>query len=230
VIDHVTIRVPDFDAGRAFYGRTLELLSGPEPVEGGGFVEWADFSLTEETPDRPVTQRLHVGFHAESPQLVDAWWEAMTAAGAASDGAPGQRPAYGPDYYGAFVLDASGNSVEAVSNGPRRQPGVVDHLWLRVRSLEAASRFYEAVCPAVSHTVERYEGRTQVRGAGATFSLVEGQPTAGLHLAFEAPDRETVDAFHRAGVAAGYVSNGEPGERPEYHRGYYAAYLLDPDK
>jgi len=229
VIDHVTIRVPDFDAGRAFYGRALQLLGGPEPVEGGGFVEWADFSLTEETSDRPVTRRLHVGFYAESPQVVDGWWEAMTAAGAASDGAPGPRPGYGPDYYGAFVLDAAGNSVEAVHDGPRRQPGVIDHLWLRVRSLEAASCFYEAVCPVVSHTVERYEGRTQVRGSGATFSLVEGPPTEGLHLAFAADGVATVEAFHRAGVESGYTSNGGPGERPEYHPGYYGAFLLDPD-
>ena len=102
---------------------------------------------------------------------------------------PARGPAYGPDYYGAFVLDAAGNSVEAVHNGPRRQPGVIDHLWLRTRDLEAASRFYEAVCPAVDHTVERYEGRTQIRGSGATFSLVEGPPTENLHLAFEARER-----------------------------------------
>ena len=38
-----------------------------------------------------------------------------------------------------------------------------------------------------------------------------------------------VEAFHRAGVEAGYVSNGEPGERPEYHPGYIGAFLLDPD-
>jgi hypothetical protein len=38
-----------------------------------------------------------------------------------------------------------------------------------------------------------------------------------------------VDLFHRAGVRAGYASNGGPGERPEYHPGYYGAFLLDPD-
>ena len=89
--------------------------------------------------------------------------------------------------------------------------------------------FYEAVCPAVDHTVERYDGRTQIRGSGATFSIVEGPPTENLHLAFAAPDRETVAAFHRAGIDAGFASNGEPGERPVYHPGYYAAFLTDPD-
>jgi catechol 2,3-dioxygenase-like lactoylglutathione lyase family enzyme len=229
VLDHVTIRLPAFAEARAFYGRAFELLGGPEPVEGGGFVEWNDFSLTEQTPDRPATRRLHLAFYAESPQLVEAWWEAMTAAGAESDGAPGPRPAYGPLYHGAFVLDAAGNSVEAVHDGARRQPGVVDHLWVRVRSLDASTRFYEAVCPTVGHTVVRHAGRTQVSGPGATFSLVEGPPTEGLHLAFAAGGLADVEEFHRAGVGAGYASNGEPGERPEYHSGYYGSFLLDPD-
>jgi catechol 2,3-dioxygenase-like lactoylglutathione lyase family enzyme len=85
------------------------------------------------------------------------------------------------------------------------------------------------VCPAVDHTVERYVGRTQIRGSGATFSLVEGPPTENLHLAFEARNGQMVADFHRAGIAAGYASNGEPGERPEYHPGYIGAFLLDPD-
>jgi len=229
VIDHVGIRLPDLRAARAFYARTLELLDGPEPFEGGGFVEWNDFAIGQETAERPTTRHLHIGFRADSARQVDDWWHAMIELGHPDGGPPGPRPAYGPGYYGAFISDPAGNSVEAVNNGARRQPGVIDHLWFRTRSLEDASRFYEAVCPTVAHTVERYEGRTQIRGSGATFSIVEGQPTENLHLAFEAPDRDTVDAFHRAGTQAGYASNGAPGERPEYHPGYYGAFLLDPD-
>ncbi len=153
----------------------------------------------------------------------------MTHAGHESDGAPGPRPAYGPDYYGGFVIDPGGNSIEAVHNGPRRQPGVIDHLWLRTRFLQDATRFYETVCPTVAHTVERYDGRIQIRGSGATFSIVEGDPTENLHLAFEATDKGPVEAFHQAGIDAGYASNGAPGERPEYHPGYYGSFLTDPD-
>jgi catechol 2,3-dioxygenase-like lactoylglutathione lyase family enzyme len=53
--------------------------------------------------------------------------------------------------------------------------------------------------------------------------------TENVHFAFPAPDRETVVAFFEAATAAGYASNGAPGERPQYHSGYYAAYVLDPD-
>jgi catechol 2,3-dioxygenase-like lactoylglutathione lyase family enzyme len=55
-----------------------------------------------------------------------------------------------------------------------------------------------------------------------------GSPTENLHVAFEATDNATVDAFHRELTAAGYRDNGRPGER-DYHPGYYGAFVLDPD-
>jgi catechol 2,3-dioxygenase-like lactoylglutathione lyase family enzyme len=228
MIDHVTIRVPDLDEAVRFYGRAIELVDGPTPDQGSTFPDWGDFSLTEADDTHPVTERLHIGFRADSTRQVDDWWHAMVEAGYPSDGEPGPRPQYSPDYYGAFVLDAAGNSVEAMTSGPRKQSGVLDHLWLRSGDLEAMTRFYETVSLA-GHYVTRHEGRTAIRGDGATFSIVGGAPTVGLHLAFAAPDQAAVDAFHRAGVEAGYASNGAPGERPEYHPGYYGAFLLDPN-
>ncbi|MDQ1730743.1 MAG: hypothetical protein QOK10_902 [Pseudonocardiales bacterium] len=65
--------------------------------------------------------------------------------------------------------------------------------------------------------------------AGGSFSLVRGEPTEHVHLAFPALDDATVEAFHRVATAAGYRDNGGPGERPEYHAGYYGAFVLDPD-
>lgn len=56
----------------------------------------------------------------------------------------------------------------------------------------------------------------------------QGALTGRHHLAFQAKDRATVDAFHRAGLLHGGRDNGGPGERP-YHSGYYAAFALDPD-
>jgi catechol 2,3-dioxygenase-like lactoylglutathione lyase family enzyme len=146
------------------------------------------------------------------------------------DGQPGPRPQYGPDYYGGFVLDPDGNSAEAVHNGPPPSEGrVLDHLWLRVRSLADSRRFFETFAPVLGYAVRPLPDRVQIRTSGATFSVLEGEPTENVHLAFAAPDRATVDSFHRAGLDAGFASLGEPGERPEYHPGYYGAYLADPD-
>jgi catechol 2,3-dioxygenase-like lactoylglutathione lyase family enzyme len=56
-----------------------------------------------------------------------------------------------------------------------------------------------------------------------------GRLTGRHHLAFQAKDRATVDRFYQAGLEAGGRDNGGPGERSNYHPGYYAAFLLDPD-
>jgi catechol 2,3-dioxygenase-like lactoylglutathione lyase family enzyme len=69
----------------------------------------------------------------------------------------------------------------------------------------------------------------QFTGDGGSFSLVAGTPTQHVHLAFGTNDDAAVAAFHDAATAAGYRDNGAPGERPEYHAGYYAAFVLDPD-
>ena len=66
------------------------------------------------------------------------------------------------------------------------------------------------------------------KGEGASFSVLRGEPTENVHVAFTAPDSETVDEFHRIALAAGYRDNGAPGER-RYHPGYYGAFVLDPD-
>jgi catechol 2,3-dioxygenase-like lactoylglutathione lyase family enzyme len=57
----------------------------------------------------------------------------------------------------------------------------------------------------------------------------EGRLKATLHVAIAADDRDTVDAFHRAALAAGGHDNGAPGVRPQYHPNYYGAFVLDPD-
>jgi catechol 2,3-dioxygenase-like lactoylglutathione lyase family enzyme len=69
----------------------------------------------------------------------------------------------------------------------------------------------------------------QFVGEGATCSFIDGRPlTEHVHLAFPASDDATVDAFHRAALAAGCRDNGGPGERAVYHPGYYGAFVIDP--
>jgi catechol 2,3-dioxygenase-like lactoylglutathione lyase family enzyme len=61
------------------------------------------------------------------------------------------------------------------------------------------------------------------------FWVARRDPVGPAHVAFTAPDRATVDAFHAAGLAAGGTDNGPPGIREHYHPTYYAAFVLDPD-
>jgi catechol 2,3-dioxygenase-like lactoylglutathione lyase family enzyme len=230
VFDHVTIRASERAASERFYDTVLATLCIEKTHSGDGFVQWDDFSLARAEDEHPVTRRLHVGFVAPSRAHVDEFWRAGVEAGYRDDGPPGPRPQYLEDYYGAFLLDPDGNSAEAVHHGDRRSGGNVDHVWIRVADVEGSKRFYEAVAP---HARFRLATDTPERasfdaGAG-TFSVVSGEPTVGLHMAFPARDDTTVAAFHRAAVEAGYRDNGAPGERAVYHPGYYAAFVLDPD-
>jgi catechol 2,3-dioxygenase-like lactoylglutathione lyase family enzyme len=106
----------------------------------------------------------------------------------------------------------------------------VDHLTLRVGDVEASRRFYAAaLAPWGSHEVEGDWGVSFGPPGSEDVAIAEGEPSAPIHLALSAPDRETVERFYEAALAAGGRDNGAPGERPQYHAGYYAAYVLDPD-
>ncbi len=105
---------------------------------------------------------------------------------------------------------------------------LIDHIHLRAADLAATARFYRAVFETLGIPLladdERHlacdELWIDARGDAAEASHV--------HLAFQAANREAVHRFHAAGLATGGRDNGPPGER-SYHRGYYAAFLLDPD-
>jgi catechol 2,3-dioxygenase-like lactoylglutathione lyase family enzyme len=230
VFDHVTIRVSDRVASQRFYDRVLQTLAIDTTYSDRRFAEWDDFSLTTADEGNPLTRRLHVGFVAPSREHVDRFWRAGTEAGYRDDGAPGPRPEYGDDYYGAFLLDPDGNSAEAVHHDRVRPPGHIDHLWIRVADRAAAQHFYATIAPYTGFALQDDRERSHFAGAGGSFSLVPDTPTTEhVHLAFPARENSTVDAFHRAATEAGYRDHGAPGERAHYHPGYYAAYVLDPD-
>ncbi|WP_196260194.1 VOC family protein [Pelagibacterium limicola] len=103
---------------------------------------------------------------------------------------------------------------------------LIDHLHLRVADLEKSRAFYRAVLEAlgrdITYETEHFFAADELLvDAAADYS-------SRCHLAFQAPDRETVARFHEVGLANGGTDNGAPGERA-YHPGYYAAYFLDPD-
>src|SRR5215207_10180315 len=230
MFDHVTIRVADRAASERFYDTVLPALGLDETYRTETVSQYDDFMLAAADPANPRTQRLHIGFSAPSREQVDAFWRAGTEAGYTDDGAPGPRPQYRDDYYGAFLLDPDGNSAEAVHHGALRQGGVVDHLWIRVRDVATSKAFYETVAPHAGLRL-RHDSpdRAQFVGVSGSFSVVAGTPTEHVHMAFPADDNATVERFHQAAIEAGYRDNGPPRERPIYHHGYYGAYVLDPD-
>ena len=110
---------------------------------------------------------------------------------------------------------------------------LVDHLQLVVADLAASRRFYGAVMDVLGIPLGG-EADSQFWIDELFVSSPDGPEAAGKltgrhHLAFQAKDRGAVDAFHQAGLAAGGRDNGPPGLRPQYHPGYYAAFLIDPD-
>jgi len=110
---------------------------------------------------------------------------------------------------------------------------LIDHIQLIVRDIEASRRFYEAVFAAIEIPIAG-EGKDFFWADELFVSTADSEAAAGKltgrhHIAFQAKNRAMVDAFYAAGIEAGGVDNGKPGERERYHPGYYAAFLLDPD-
>jgi catechol 2,3-dioxygenase-like lactoylglutathione lyase family enzyme len=105
---------------------------------------------------------------------------------------------------------------------------LIDHVHLRARNFAATRYFYEHALAALGFRIEQQgQGWFQVDELFVDAADARTIPTH-IHLAFQARDRDMVDAFYKAALAAGGSDNGKPGERP-YHPGYYAAFVLDPD-
>ncbi|EHS54141.1 Glyoxalase/bleomycin resistance protein/dioxygenase [Rhizobium sp. PDO1-076] len=109
---------------------------------------------------------------------------------------------------------------------------LIDHIQLVVRDLPASRRFYAAIFEVLGVPIggetEDYFWADELFVSTADSDAALGKLTGRHHLAFQAADAAMVDAAHAAGLRAGGMDNGAPGERP-YHPGYYAAFLLDPD-
>ncbi|EKF20367.1 VOC family protein [Nitratireductor pacificus] len=126
MIDHIGIEVADFERARTFYDKAMAPLGASllmmVPAEFTGGRKVGGYGR-----DRPVywlseggAQRAtgHVAFTANTRAEVDAFHAAALAAGGRDNGAPGPRPHYHADYYGAFVFDPDGNNIEAVCHRP----------------------------------------------------------------------------------------------------------------
>lgn len=127
MIDHTGVTVSDFGRSKRFYEQALApigyslLMELPAVVtghtDGAGFGEAPkpDFWISRGAPNTPP---VHVAFRVASRAQVDAFHRAALAAGGRDNGAPGLRPHYHPNYYGAFVHDPDGHNIEAVCHEP----------------------------------------------------------------------------------------------------------------
>ncbi len=110
---------------------------------------------------------------------------------------------------------------------------LIDHLQLVVADVKASRKFYEAVLAPldikIQMSTDEYFAVDELFVSSKNSAAAQGHLTGRTHLAFQASSREMVDKFYRAGLEAGGRDNGKPGERAQYHPGYYGAFLIDPD-
>ncbi len=108
---------------------------------------------------------------------------------------------------------------------------MIDHLGIGVSDLGRSRAFYErALVPLGIEVIMQVPGALGMGKDRKPFFWLRAQePVAPVHVAFEAADRATVEAFYAAGLAAGGSDNGGPGLREIYHPNYYGAFILDPD-
>jgi catechol 2,3-dioxygenase-like lactoylglutathione lyase family enzyme len=110
---------------------------------------------------------------------------------------------------------------------------MIDHVGFEVSDLERSARFYDALFFALGarRMFESEHAIAYGMNDPQVWIVVRGRtPGPGYgHLALHATGKAAVDAAHRAGLVNGGTDDGAPGQRPQYGRRYYAAYLRDPD-
>jgi catechol 2,3-dioxygenase-like lactoylglutathione lyase family enzyme len=128
MFDHVGFGVTDLAASKAFFVKALAPLGAEVVMEGPYGVGigskrkpslWLHEARATPTP-------LHIAFTAPSRRAVDAFYAAAIAAGGRDNGAPGLRPHYHANYYGAFVIGPDGHNVEVVCHQPESGAGAMD--------------------------------------------------------------------------------------------------------
>jgi catechol 2,3-dioxygenase-like lactoylglutathione lyase family enzyme len=109
---------------------------------------------------------------------------------------------------------------------------LIDHIQLVVKDIAASKRFYKAVFEVllipIGGEADDHIWADELFISTRESEAATGQLTGRVHLAFQGKDRQTVQRFHHAALAAGGRDFGPPGER-KYHPGYYGAFVLDPD-
>lgn len=109
---------------------------------------------------------------------------------------------------------------------------MIDHVTLHATNYEQSKAFYEAALKPLGYAVAKEFPQFKACGFGIggkpEFWMTEKPNVQGIHIAFNCTDKNLVDLFYDAAIAAGGKDNGPPGPRPQYHPGYYGAFVLDP--
>jgi catechol 2,3-dioxygenase-like lactoylglutathione lyase family enzyme len=120
MIDHTAVNISDKESAKSFYTQALAPLGYTLAFEMGEFMGFADANgMDLGVVRRDPAGGAHVAFKCDDHASVDAFYAAAMAAGGKDNGAPGIREHYHEHYYGAFVLDADGNNIEAVCQTPQ---------------------------------------------------------------------------------------------------------------
>ena len=120
-------------------------------------------------------------------------------------------------------------------HGVREDAGMIDHLGINCEDIDAAKRFYDTVLGVLGHARIMEYGDFVGYGSDGKpdfwIGRYDDMPAVQreMHLAFTAPDAPTVRAFHETATGLGAESLHEPRMWPEYHEGYYGAFVRDPD-
>jgi catechol 2,3-dioxygenase-like lactoylglutathione lyase family enzyme len=220
MFDHITLRVADLAAATRAFAAVLAELEIEQTTSTPSLSAWGNFAVTQTDDEHPIARRVLVAFIAPTALHVDRFGQAGIDAGFALDGPAGR-----------FLEDGDGNSFGAVHRDGDRPAGNVDHVTIRVNDVEASTAFYSTIGAAAGLTIREQTADRAAFSIGASdgfFFVIAGEPTENVHVAFSGDD-DRVRRFHADATAAGYRSNGEPGERARYHPGYYSAFVLDPD-
>jgi catechol 2,3-dioxygenase-like lactoylglutathione lyase family enzyme len=112
----------------------------------------------------------------------------------------------------------------------------ISHVSVGVNDVRRAKRFYDPLMKLLGLSIRQADNESVDYGNEAlVFSLetpTDGRPATagnGVHIAFWAPDRQTVDRFHREALELGGRDAGKPGLRPQYSDTYYGAFVFDLD-
>ena len=120
IIGHVSVGTNQFEQAIDFYDKVLSIVGAQRVLDFSGEAVAYGKEFPEFWVHPPYNGKkaqtgngVHFAFMADSSKMVDEFYRVAIKAGATSDGEPGPRPAYGPQYYGCYVLDLDGNKIEA---------------------------------------------------------------------------------------------------------------------